>query len=116
MVRLLADVNFNGDIVRGLRLRNPNIDLIRAQDVPLEGVDDPGVLEWAAANDRIVVTHDKSTLPSHAYKRVDRSEPMPGVFILNDRFPVGRAIEELALIDECTEQIEWQNLVVFLPL
>ena len=33
MLKLLADENFNGDIVRGLFLRRPELDLVRIQDV-----------------------------------------------------------------------------------
>lgn len=35
MLRLLADENFNGDIVRGLLLREPDLDIVRVQDVGL---------------------------------------------------------------------------------
>ena len=41
MLRLLSDENFNGDIVRGLFLRQPNLDLLRVQDVGLREADDP---------------------------------------------------------------------------
>ena len=44
MLRLLADENFNGDIVRGLLLRQSDLDIIRVQDVGLAGADDPDVL------------------------------------------------------------------------
>lgn len=47
MIRLLADENFNNNIVRGIRLREPRIDMVRVQDVGLSGADDPTVLEWA---------------------------------------------------------------------
>jgi len=33
MLKLLADENFDNNIVRGLRRRNPNIDIVRVQDV-----------------------------------------------------------------------------------
>ncbi|GEM_PF-1916250 len=36
MLRLLADENFNGDILRGLALREPKLDVVRIQDVCLE--------------------------------------------------------------------------------
>jgi hypothetical protein len=39
MLSLLSDENFNGDIVRGLLLRQPNLDLLRVQDVGLREVD-----------------------------------------------------------------------------
>jgi hypothetical protein len=52
MLRLAADENLNGDIVRGLLRRNPEFDIVRIQDVGLSGVDDPTVLEWAAGESR----------------------------------------------------------------
>jgi hypothetical protein len=116
MLRLLADENFNSDIVRGLLLRRPNFDIVRVQDVGLGGADDPDVLAWAAENDRIVLTHDRATISNYAYERVVAGERMTGIFILNDRFPVGRAIEEILLMDTCTEQAEWSGRAVYVPL
>src|SRR5215212_7424222 len=98
MLRLLADENFNNDIVRGLRLREPTVDLVRVQDVGLLRAGDPAVLAWAADNGRIVLTHDRATMPDDAYKRLVAGEAMPGVFVLNDRLPVREAIDELHLV------------------
>jgi hypothetical protein len=116
MLRLLADENFNGDILRGLLLRQPNLDLVRVQDVGLAGADDPDVLAWAAENNRVVLTHDRATMSDHAYERVAAGRALAGVFILNDRLPVGRAIEEILLLAECTEQAEWNGRAVHVPL
>ncbi len=116
MLRLLSDENFNGDIVRGLLLRRPDLDLVRVQDIGLEGADDPDVLAWAAEDNRILLTHDRATRPDFAYARVVAGRPMPGVFVLNDRLPVRQAIEELLLGDLCSEQAEWAGLVLYLPL
>ena len=41
---------------------------------------------------------------------------MPGVFVVNDRLPVRQAIDELPLVDACSEQAEWAGLVLYLPL
>ena len=116
MLRLLADENFNGDIVRGLLLRDAGLALVRVQDVGLYGVEDPEVLAWAAANDRILLSHDGATMPAYAYERIGRGEIVAGVFVLGDRFPVGEAIDELILMNECSEQAEWRDRVVYLPL
>jgi predicted nuclease of predicted toxin-antitoxin system len=116
MLRLLADENFNGDLTRGLLLRNPDIDLVRVQDVGLVEADDPPILEWAAVHNRIVLTQDRATMPDFAYDRIVAGQVMPGIFVLTDRMPIQQAIEELLLIDECSEQEEWSNLVVYLPL
>jgi predicted nuclease of predicted toxin-antitoxin system len=57
-MKFLADENFDNSIVRGLMRRQPDIDIIRVQDVGLSGEDDPIVLEWAAQEGRILLTHD----------------------------------------------------------
>jgi uncharacterized protein (DUF433 family)/predicted nuclease of predicted toxin-antitoxin system len=116
MLRLLSDENFNGDIVRGLLLRRPELDLRRVQDVGLEEADDPTILAWAAAHNRILLTHDRATMPDFAYTRIVTGQPMPGVFVVNDRTVVRQALDELLLLDACSEQAEWAGLVVYLPL
>jgi predicted nuclease of predicted toxin-antitoxin system len=79
MLRLAADENFNGDIVRGLLRRNPKLDIVHIQDLGLSGADDPSVLQWAADQGRILVTHDISTLAKYAFDRTAAGQPMPGV-------------------------------------
>lgn len=116
MLRLLADENFNRDIVRGLLLRKPDLDLVRVQDVGLSGIEDPEVLAWAANNDRILLTHDRATMADFAFARVEAGELMPGVFLINDRMPIGSVVKEILLIDGCTEQVEWNGVVVHLPV
>lgn len=116
MLRLLCDENFNGDIVRGLFLRQPDLDLLRVQDVGLRKVDDPAILDWAASNGRILLTHDRATMPDFAYERLSQGQPMLGMFVINDRMPVRQVIDELLLLIDCSEQDEWQGIVLYLPL
>jgi predicted nuclease of predicted toxin-antitoxin system len=116
MLRFLSDENFNGDIVRGLFLRQPNLDLLRVQDIGLAEVDDPTILKWAAENDRILLTHDRATMPDFAYQRLLQQEEMSGLFVINDRMSVREAIDELLLLVNCSEQSEWKGFVLYLPL
>ena len=116
MLSLLSDENFNGDIIRGLLLRQPNLDLRRVQDVGLRGVDDPAILAWAASNGRILLTHDRATMPDFAYNRLVGGESMAGMFVVNDRMPVRQAIDELLLLVDCSEPAEWKDAVLYLPL
>jgi len=109
MLRLAADENFNGDIVRGILRRNPKLDIVRVQDVGLSGADDPSVLQWAADQGRIVVAHDISTLAKHALDRVAASQPMPGVFEVRSVASVGQAIDDLTLLAECSFEDEWEG-------
>jgi predicted nuclease of predicted toxin-antitoxin system len=116
MLRLLSDENFNGDIVRGLFLRQPDLDLLRVQDVGLRKVDDPAILDWAASNGRILLTHDRATMPDFAYERLSQGQQMSGLFVINDRMPVRQVIDELLLLIDCSEQDEWKGIVLYLPL
>lgn len=55
MWRFLADENFYADILRGLRLRHPDLDVVTVHDVNLTSADDPSILAWAAENNRVVL-------------------------------------------------------------
>lgn len=116
MLSLLSDENFNGDVVRGLFLRSPNLDLIRVQDVGLRQMDDAEILAWAAVDDRILLTHDRATMPDFAYARLTKAEPMAGMFVVNDRMPIRQAIDELLLLIDYSEPAEWKDTVLYLPL
>ena len=116
MLRFLADENFNNQIVRGVLRRNSDVDLVRVQDVGLSEADVPTVLQWAAQNNRVVLTHDVATMTNFAYERVQAGLSMPGLFEVSRRVPVGLAIEEILLLDECSLEGEWEGQVRFLPL
>lgn len=116
MLRLLSDENFNGDIVRGLFLRQSALDLLHVQDVGLRKVDDPAILDWAASNGRILLTHDRATMPDFAYERLSQGQQMSGLFVINDRMLVRQVIDELLLLNDCSEQDEWKGIVLYLPL
>ena len=116
MVRFLADENFNNQIVRGILRQNPDIDIVRVQDVDLSGTDDPTILAWAAQEERIVLTHDVATMTTFAYQRIQAKLSMPGLFEVSRRVSVGLAIEEIILIAECSIEGEWEGQVRFLPL
>jgi predicted nuclease of predicted toxin-antitoxin system len=66
MLRLLADENFNGIIVRAILRRRPDVDIVRVQDVGLLGAADPVILEWAACEERALLTHDAKTITKYA--------------------------------------------------
>jgi hypothetical protein len=116
MLRLAADENFNNDIVRGVRRRDPAVDIVRVQDAGLLEADDPAILEWAAQSGRVVLTHDVATMTRYAYDRVREGKRMPGVFEIGRHVPIRVAIEEIVLLAECSLDGEWEGQVRYLPL
>ena len=65
-VRFLVDEDFDNVILRGVRRRLPQLDIVRVQDVALSGLHDTLVLEWAGQEGRILLTHDISTMKPYA--------------------------------------------------
>ena len=96
-VRFMADYDFNGEIVDGLLRREPSIDLKSGVEAELQAVADPDVLETAANEGRLLITHDQRTMPFHFGQFILRRKS-PGVFIIPQRMGIGAAIEELLLI------------------
>jgi hypothetical protein len=82
----------------------------------LLGADDRDLLAWTANEGRILITHDRNTIPGFAYERVRAGAIMSGVFVLDDRMPLGKAIEELLILAVCSEDEEWRDQVVFVPM
>lgn len=109
MLRFAADENFNNAILRGLLRRNPDIDIVRVQDVGLSGEYDPIILEWSAQEGRILLTHDVTTITHYAYERVRVKKPMPGVFEVGKDLSISTAIEDILLLAECSVEGEWEG-------
>lgn len=116
MIKLATDENFDGDILRGLLRREPDLDVIRVQDANLAETLDSIILAWAAAEERALLTHDRDSIPNFAYERVHAGEPMPGIFLVNDRMSKGQAIEELFVALYCLSPEECKDRVTYFPL
>jgi len=111
-VKWLADECFNNDIIRGLLRRLPDLDLVRAQDIfEVAGRDDESLLAWARKNDRVVLTHDLSTmLPALQHQSTF------AIVLVPDSLPIARIIEDLLLLDQCSRESDWAAGVIYLPL
>ncbi len=115
-MRFVADENFDGTILRELHKHFPNLDVLRLQDTELYQQADSVVLEWAAEQKRIVLTHDVQTLVNEAYSRVEQGLAMPGVILVRRRLAIGAALDDLLLIMGASEPEEFENRVIFVPL
>ncbi|NJL01018.1 MAG: DUF5615 family PIN-like protein [Spirulinaceae cyanobacterium RM2_2_10] len=114
-MKFLADENLNSAIVRGLLRRSAEVDILRVQDVGLSGADDPTILAWAAAEARILLTHDVATMTRYAYERVANHLPMAGVIEVNVEAAAGRIINDLMIIVECGNATDFDGQIYYLP-
>ena len=76
-IRLLADADLNFAIVSGARLREPGIDFLAAAEAELQGTGDPEVRRLAASRNRILVSHDMSTMPIHFVRFLSEAGAAP---------------------------------------
>ena len=67
----LLDEHLRGPLWRAIEAHNrrttPPLDAVRVgdpDDLPL-GLPDPQIVQWAERENRILVTHDRSTMPEH---------------------------------------------------
>ena len=116
MILLATDENFNGHILQGLLRRNPDVDVVRVQDVGLAEALDPTILEWAARENRILLTHDVTTMTHFAYERIRQGEPVAGVVVMDEGIPIGSAIEDILLLVGAGHEDELRDRIWYLPL
>jgi hypothetical protein len=116
MLFLVADENFNNAIVRGLLRVKPDLDIVRVQDVGLSSTDDRTILDWAANENRVLITHDVTTITKYAYERVEAGKYMPGVIEVSRKVSFGAAIEEILYVAEVCKHGELEGQIIYLPL
>jgi hypothetical protein len=116
-VKWLSDENFDNDIVRGVLRRSPRFDVVRAQNVSeVAGQADVVLLGWATGNDRIVLTHDLSTIIPAMRQQLQIAGRCAPIVLVPDSLPIGSVIEEILMLDECSIATDWAAGVLYLPL
>lgn len=114
-VRYQADADLNQVIVTGVLRREPTVDFQTAFAADLEGVKDLGVLAIAAQQGRVLVSHDRKTMPSEFAEFIINNQSS-GVIIVSRKLPIELIIDELLLIWAVSSSEEWVNRIAKLPL
>lgn len=109
-MKWLADENFDNDIVRGLLRRCAIFDVTRAQDVlQIAGRDDLVLLAWATQNNRIVLTHDLSTMVPAMQAQLSNTSSCTPIVLVPDSLPIGQVIEDILLLEACSIESDWAS-------
>jgi len=96
-VRFQADADLNRHIIAAVKRREPMVDFQTAPEAGLSGFDDLAVLALAASEGRLLVSHDRQTMPWH-FAQFIKQQSSPGLLIVSQHLPVSQAAEELLLI------------------
>ncbi|HVF67142.1 MAG TPA: DUF5615 family PIN-like protein [Pyrinomonadaceae bacterium] len=116
MLRLLIDQDLDHDILRALMRSVPRLDAVTAFEIGMSEASDAELLTRAAKEGRVVVTHDRRTMPAHAADLMGAGKEVAGLFVVPRGLPLRQAIEDLELLVTCSENAEWLNVIRYLPL
>jgi Domain of unknown function (DUF5615) len=114
-VRFQADADLNEILVKAMLRREPGVDIQTARAAGLAGLVDTDVLALAARSGRLLLTHDRKTMPKH-FAEFIAARSSAGVLIIPQKLPISQAVEELILVWVATEAEEWINRIYSLPL
>ena len=120
-VRYLIDADLPRALFHGLVRQLADLDVLRVQDCGLGSATDPEILAFAASEERITISRDKSTMLDYATNRMNKGERMSGLLLVRPNFArrhgrgLGVVIEELTLISECSAAGEWNDVIQFIP-
>jgi hypothetical protein len=115
-IRFQADNDLKRIIVDATLRREPSVDFQTAQSAGLDNLDDELVLHRASEQGRILVSHDKRTMPLRLAEFIRRGGESPGVLlVIPQHAPVRETAEILILIWSDNRPEEWVNLVTKIP-
>ena len=114
-IKFLADENLRRAIVLGTLRREPTISFLHAFEVGAAQRSDLTVLKIAAAEGRVLVSHDVRTMPRY-FLEFTRQRSSPGLILVPQRLPISVTIDDLVLLWSASEDFEWVNRLLYLPV
>ena len=116
-IRFQADNDLKRIIVDATLRREPRVDFQTAQAARLNDLDDQAVLRLAASQSRILVSHDKRTMPRALASFIASGGTSPGVLlVIPQSAPMRGVVEALILIWADERADDWRNLIAKIPL
>ena len=117
-VRFLLDENVAPLYRRELLRRDPALVIWKVGDIsaPPEGTPDPDLLAWCEENAFILVTNNRKSMPSHLDDHLASGRHVPGILVLNEKMGISETVEDLWLIWTTSDQEEYLDTMIYLPL
>lgn len=113
--RFQADADLNQKIIAGLRRREPTLDFQTAHQGDVTNRPDPEVLLTAARAGRILVSHDRRSMPGQ-FARFIETQSSPGLIVVSQELDLAAAIDDLLLIWAASVAEDWQDKIGFVPI
>ncbi len=120
-LRYVLDEHLRGPLWRAIQWHNSSgvypLDVVRVGDpvdLPL-GAGDPALLLWAEREQRILVTHDPDTMPTHWADHLAAGRHSAGVFMIRPHSTLPQILSFLRDAAYASAPAEWQDRIQFIP-
>jgi len=120
-LRYLLDEHLRGPLRRAIQWHNSRgvypLDVVRVGDfvdLPL-GTADAIILLWAEREGRILVSHDRNTLPGHLSDHLRTGRHSPGIFLIRRHTTVTQLMTFLIDAAYASDPVDWQDRIAFMP-
>ena len=114
-LRFQADNDLKFAIVKAVRRREPSVEFVSAQQSQLDGIGDHEVLERAAANGRVLVSHDRRTMLRHFHDRLMAGKSSPGLLIVAQDALIADVVEALMVLWAVADPEDLRDQAFHLP-
>jgi hypothetical protein len=115
-LKFWIDQNMSRAILVALQQAYPEHEFVYVRETEYNDAPDETLLEEAAKQGIIIITHDKRTLVGFAYDRIRAGLPMPGVIAVKQLTSIGVAIRHLVFLIGAGESSDFDKLVWHIPL
>lgn len=117
-LRLLLDEHLSHAIQSQLLRLDAQIEiLVMGQSfAPAIGVADSDILLWLEQTGYVLVTNNRRTMPDHLRAHYDAGHRIPGIFLLKRHARIGQVIEQLYLLWVASEDEEYMDRLLYLPM
>ncbi len=117
-IKYLLDENLPNLYKTQLFSRLPDlfVKMIGDEGVPPRGTKDPEILIWCQANNFILVTNNRSSMPVHLADHLAEKRHIPGIFVFRPKAEVKLIIDDLILIALAANENEFQDQIIHIPL
>lgn len=83
---------------------------------PPRGTFDPEILIWCEEHHFVLVTNNRKSMPRHLADHLALGRHIPGILVINPALTMGELLDELVLIAGASDENEYHDLILYLPL
>lgn len=83
---------------------------------PSRGTLDPDILVWCEEHHFVLVTNNRKSMPRHLADHLALGQHIPGILVINPALSMGELLDELVLIAGASDELEYRDPILYLPL